>query len=330
MQSPRYASVIIATKDRSAFVVGAIESALCAKDVGEVIVVDDGSTDETPDRLRIFGDRIATVRGHFGSAAAARNAGASRARYPLIAFLDSDDEMLPDRVPAMSPCFSDTRVGLAHGRIEVMDETGRMDFRKTVYHEELFRRAESLGTGYADLCRHCALFTSATLIRKESFDDVNGYDESIRLSNEDLDLYLRMSLRWKLVYVHGAVARYRIWSGNFDSRSHAEGMLAVSCQHLRFLRSTAATTTSGGQMRGAKVGAVRRKAISGLYRRMAVSSQSLLRTGDTRRFLFRAAWSDPANVDLSAVRLFVASFVPEMIRRRRRSHLAHCPGVRPG
>lgn len=314
------ASVVIPTKNRGRFVSCAVESALCAKDVGEVIVINDGSTDDTAARLERFGGRITLLHGPLGGAAAARNVGAARARYPLLAFLDDDDEMLPDKVPALAPHFDDPRVGLVHGRIEVMDEAGTPDPRATASHEEFFRRAEALGTSYSALTNRCTMFTSAILVRKEAFEGIGGYDSTLPPPYEDLDLYFRLSFEWRLVYARTTVTRYRIWSGNFDSRTHAEGMLAVSNKHLQLLHSIGLPTTFLNDLRNGDAKTISRKARFGLYRRMAVSSQSLLRTRETRRFLFEAVCSDPGAIDLTMFRLFIASFAPKAILRRRRGN----------
>src|SRR5262245_37395813 len=65
---------------------------------GEVIVVDDGSTDDTAGILAAYGDRVRTVRGEHGGLAAARNLGLRVARGDWIAFHDADDVALPDRL----------------------------------------------------------------------------------------------------------------------------------------------------------------------------------------------------------------------------------------
>ena len=92
-------SVIIPTYNRSALIVRAVASALAGTEPGdEVLVIDDGSTDDTPSRLAAFGDRIRVIRTKNKGAGAARNRGIAEARCPLIAFLDSDDEWFPDKL----------------------------------------------------------------------------------------------------------------------------------------------------------------------------------------------------------------------------------------
>ena len=111
-------SVIIPTYNRAALIGRAISSALANIQAGdEVIVVDDGSTDETGSVVAQFGSAIRYVRTENRGAGAARNRGVREARCPLIALLDSDDEWWPDKLemqrtvmrlrPDVAYCFTD-------------------------------------------------------------------------------------------------------------------------------------------------------------------------------------------------------------------------------
>jgi len=92
-------SVVIPTYNRAHLIRRAVDSALAATAPGdEIIVVDDGSTDDTADILGSYGDRIRYVRIRNAGAGAARNYGIREARNPLIAFLDSDDEWFADKL----------------------------------------------------------------------------------------------------------------------------------------------------------------------------------------------------------------------------------------
>ncbi|MDD5305138.1 MAG: glycosyltransferase family 2 protein [Elusimicrobia bacterium] len=121
-------SVVIPTYNRAALVLRALESVLPQCRAGdEVIVVDDGSTDDTEDRLRALGGRIVYVKIPNGGAGRARNAGIDRAGNPLLAFLDSDDEWLPGKLelqrrfldarPDVLFCFTDMRAAYPDGRV---------------------------------------------------------------------------------------------------------------------------------------------------------------------------------------------------------------------
>src|SRR5262245_2294166 len=92
-------SVVIQTYNRAHLVARAVENALQATQAGdEVIVVDDGSTDNTAAVLAPYRDRIVYHHTTNGGAGRARNIGVHLARHPLVAFLDSDDEWMPAKM----------------------------------------------------------------------------------------------------------------------------------------------------------------------------------------------------------------------------------------
>jgi glycosyltransferase involved in cell wall biosynthesis len=111
-------SVVIPTWNRARLVPRAVASALANVEAGdEVIVVDDGSTDDTVEALAPYRNNIRLLRGDHAGAGAARNRGVAAARRDLVAFLDSDDEWMPDKLalqksvfrvrPDVLFCFSD-------------------------------------------------------------------------------------------------------------------------------------------------------------------------------------------------------------------------------
>ena len=120
-------SVVIPTYNRAKLVVRAVASALANVEPGdEVIVIDDDSTDDTAARLASFGDRIRLLQGKHAGAGAARNIGIAAARGDIVAFLDSDDEWMPNKLalqralfqarPDILFCFSDFAVRTTEGR----------------------------------------------------------------------------------------------------------------------------------------------------------------------------------------------------------------------
>ena len=92
-------TVAIPTYNRAALLPRAIDSALAAiAPEDEILVVDDGSTDDTAAVIAAYGARVRYLPVPHGGLAAARNAGLAHARRPLVAFLDSDDEYMPDKL----------------------------------------------------------------------------------------------------------------------------------------------------------------------------------------------------------------------------------------
>ena len=111
-QAPVTISAVIPAYNRGALIGRAIESVLAqSRPPEEIIVVDDGSTDDTAERVRAFGDRVRYVFQPNGGGAAARNRGVEEARGEWIAFLDSDDTWLPEHLRLMEAAIVQT-----HGR----------------------------------------------------------------------------------------------------------------------------------------------------------------------------------------------------------------------
>ncbi len=102
-------SAVIPTHNRAHLITRAIRSALAALSPGdEIIVVDDGSTDDTATVVEAFGPPVRLLRLPHGGAGAARNAGLEAARGPLVAFLDDDDEWFSDKI-ALQRTFLEQR-----------------------------------------------------------------------------------------------------------------------------------------------------------------------------------------------------------------------------
>jgi glycosyltransferase involved in cell wall biosynthesis len=94
-------SVVIPTYNRAQYVTKSVESVLAQSFTDyEIIVVDDGSTDGTPEALRPYADRVTTIYQENAGPSAARNKGIAAARGRWVAFLDSDDEWYPEKLAA--------------------------------------------------------------------------------------------------------------------------------------------------------------------------------------------------------------------------------------
>ena len=98
--------------------------------------------------------------------------------------------------------------------------------------------AKALGTTYSALAGFCSMYTSATLMRRTSLEQIGGFDENLD-TYEDWDLYLRLALEAQLEYVNCAAARYRVWSGNVAWDRTAWGVVQVSEKHFAMLPSMA-------------------------------------------------------------------------------------------
>lgn len=189
-------SVVIPTHNRSKCIARAVDSVF-AQTYGnyEIIIVDDGSMDDTRDVLQEkYGDRIRYMYQPNKGPAAARNRGIQEARYELIAFLDSDDSWLPRKLERQVPLMSDRSIVLSYTnwidnrrneRKDHFSVIGMQVDRKPVIYEcpmEILVRRNGSG-----IC------TPTIICRKEAVQHVGGFDERMRFA-EDIRLWFRLAL----------------------------------------------------------------------------------------------------------------------------------------
>jgi glycosyltransferase involved in cell wall biosynthesis len=206
-------SVVIATYNYGRFLAGALDSALgqTFPDL-EVVVVDDGSTDDTPQVIQPY-LRDARVRyhrtGHLGQAAA-KNAGVQLARAPLVAFLDADDLWLPAKVERQVALFrTDPELGVVCTRRLLIDEHGR----ELLYEQPPLYRGSVLQQIFPT---NFVCFSSA-MVRRTVFDAVGLFDERLVLA-VDYDLWLRVAQRFRFDYVDEPLVKYRVGHANLSRR----------------------------------------------------------------------------------------------------------------
>jgi glycosyltransferase involved in cell wall biosynthesis len=193
-------SVVIPTHNRANLIGRAISSAL-AQDYEnlEILVIDDGSTDNTPDVVSGYDSvryvRLDTNRG--GSAA--RNHGIRIAKGELVAFLDSDDEWLPTKVSRQVALMLSS------------PETGAVYCRHFSEYEATGHRFEEFPPIYRGAIRsvllsgRCPRTVSLFLVRRDALIGVGGFDEELA-GFQDTDLWIRLSENWEFNAVDEALA----------------------------------------------------------------------------------------------------------------------------
>jgi len=212
-RNPPKISVIIPAYNQALYISESIRSVLeQTYPEFELIVVDDGSTDETAQILTGIQDpRICVVRQPNSGLSAARNTGMRASSAPFITFLDADDYFLPDKLEILSNYLDEqSDIGLVVGRVRYIDESGNTIFEsmktppKLVLPELLFENP---------IC------VSGILLRRKWVESIGEFDESLRAC-EDWDLWLRLAYSGcRFAWVEHPVVAYRFHQGQMTRES---------------------------------------------------------------------------------------------------------------
>jgi glycosyltransferase involved in cell wall biosynthesis len=241
-------SVIIPTYNRSGIVHEAIESVLSQTyDEIELIVVDDGSTDDTSRQMQKYGDRIRILTQENAGPAAARNRGISNCHGELIAFLDSDDlwtsTKVQRQVSLLQKTDNSTPCCLTNIRMEWNARTINSfdnSWLKTDMEEGIWLNvAEVIATRFV-------LFNQAVMIRRDALERVGGFDESLRLL-EDTDLAMRLSFEGPWAFIKEPLVIWRETSGSCYQEARLRELVLMEGQ-VKVLETN--VSRLNGEMKG--------------------------------------------------------------------------------
>jgi GT2 family glycosyltransferase len=209
-------SIVIPAFNQARFVSQAVTSALVQThpDV-EVIVVDDGSTDETPARLRAFDGRpnVRVIRQPNAGLPAARNRGLADARGEFVVFLDSDDELAPSHVASLAAALdADPEAAFAYCDVQIVGEDGAPSSDFSVAGA---RRVVS-GDIFESLLMGGYFPPHACLVRRRVLDEIGGFDLALG-GHADYEMWLRLSAAGRrAAFVPERLARYRVYGGSMS------------------------------------------------------------------------------------------------------------------
>lgn len=200
-------SAILCTFNRQDFLREAMDSIFAQTlPPAEIIIVDDGSTDDTPDRVaRDYGDRVRLIRREKNSRTCElpRYQGAKAAKFPLCAFLDSDDLWAPTKLEKQAAFLAKhPEIPLCHTAAQVIDEKGKP---LHVRHE---RSVPPTGRCGAALAQHCWPSISSVMVRRDVWLAAQR-EEDLNEFGMDWDFCLSIARDYPLGFLPEILISYR-------------------------------------------------------------------------------------------------------------------------
>lgn len=234
-------SVIIATYNGSKYISTAIDSVLSQTfSDAEIIVVDDGSKDATPEILADYGSEIRTIRQKNLGGVAARNRAYRSAEGDHIVILDHDDRLLPDHLAWLSESLeARDDIAVAYGDTYLINSDG--------HRVRLLSKTHPPASGWIldDLVYRNRLSVNAAMVRRECIEAAGGLHEEGLNYMADWDLWVRLSEKFPFYYLDKPVAELRFHSG-MSRKSFADNTLLTEAIHTfeRFMQMSSFSSLS--------------------------------------------------------------------------------------
>ncbi len=211
-------SVIIPAYNSERYVVEAVQSVFTqtCKDY-EVIIIDDGSSDQTVERIRPYAmlSNFSIIEQANSGPSKARNRGIKAARGKYCAFLDSDDIMMPERLALQVTKMEEKpEVGMVYCDLMTFNDRGMVHSTKKIFIKPYS------GAVLEKLVLDNFITTSTVMARKECFEKVGFFDETIRHS-EDYKMWLNIAKEYEIEYLDIPLVKYRYQSDGLSSNKVA-------------------------------------------------------------------------------------------------------------
>jgi glycosyltransferase involved in cell wall biosynthesis len=214
MSSSPLVSVIMAAYNMDRFLPFAVDSVLSQDwPALELIVIDDGSTDNTGEVLQAYraDHRVRVIRQRNAGQTVAKNVGLRAAGGEYVGFCDADNAWLPGKLSRQVPLLKARRAaGVVYGDIVLMDGQGRPLPAAPVKRYEGWITRQLLFENFVTF--------NTALMPRQVVEEFGGFDESLSMAI-DYDLWLRVSTKYEFAYIPEPLVRYRIWGGQMSHRT---------------------------------------------------------------------------------------------------------------
>ncbi len=180
----------------------------------EIVIVNDGSTDCSADEVaKIEDSRIRLISQPNAGVSAARNRGIKESKGEFVAFLDADDEWLPNYLASQMTLvekYPNCDVFATNYVFRATDGT----IKSTIIRKLPFKGETGILDNYFEVacCSHPPLWTSAVMVKKSAIQDIDGFPIGIK-SGEDLLTWARMAVKFKIAFTTKPVAIYNLGKG---------------------------------------------------------------------------------------------------------------------
>ncbi|MBX9789753.1 MAG: glycosyltransferase family 2 protein [Pirellulales bacterium] len=269
----------------------------------QVIIVDDGSTDRTPEVLARYATQIEVQRQPNRGVGHARNTGIAASRGDYVAFLDQDDWWHRDKISRQVACFEqDGGVGLVHTGVDYFDQRSRAITKplNPVARPELLQ-----GDCFRRLLEENHVRNSSVMVRRRLLAEVGACDQAISGNTvQDYDLWLRLARVSRFAYLPESLTVIRLHQqqGTWDRRQ----MLGEEARLLERLRAREPSLTQG-----------LRRRMAGLYDSLGVAH---LDAGEARaaRRAFRRSLSEQFTP--RGAMLYLSTLLPASLRETLRQN----------
>ena len=237
-----WVSIILPTYNRAREITDSIKSVLAQtyKEF-ELLVIDDGSTDETEEVVRAISDdriRYMKLEQNRGQAAA-RNYGISNAKFDYIAFQDSDDKWNPQKLEMQMKVMNDasSKVGMVYHKMRYQLE----DIGSIIKPDEDIAPDRKRGNIYQELLWNNLIGMPTLLVKRVCLEEAGGFDETMK-SLEDYDLVLRIAKKYEAEFIDEILLEAALTEGGVSSNS-VQHVLASCVLIQKYKKDYLATNT---------------------------------------------------------------------------------------
>jgi glycosyltransferase involved in cell wall biosynthesis len=197
-----------------------------------IYAVDDGSTDNTMQVLEQYMHRCVSISQPNAGPAAARNRAIRESASPFIAFIDADDEWLPEKLDRQISLLRENEsLGMVCSRC-LISESGREKA-----WDILADNVPHTGRLFQHLVRNCFVFTPTVVVRRRCLEEIGLFNEALPVS-EDFNLWLRIAARWDIAVVPEVLAIVKKRPGSLSLSIPAQERLHSGVLSLEHVRAT--------------------------------------------------------------------------------------------